>query len=112
MIYEIIDTSPESAPYLSDAYGRVITPVISPPPPQQSTNDMSHVPRVGRPPKDGVTKAERDVAHELKSLEEHKRAVGAVMDRTGCVLASEGRRGTFLDGEDFEDVGFGGELDG
>ena len=67
--------------------------------------------RIGRPPKDpaGFSKAERDLGAPLRKLEEHKRAVGAVMGRMGCVLADEGRREGFLDGEDFEDEVFGSE---
>jgi hypothetical protein len=33
------------------------------------------------------------------------------MDKMGCVLASEERRTTFLDDEDFEDEGWGSEHD-
>lgn len=42
---------------------------------------------------------------------EHKRLVGATMERTGCVLASEDRREGFLDDEDFEDEVYGSEHD-
>lgn len=62
------------------------------------------VKRLGRPPKDGIPRVERDAAGELRQLEEQKRVVGPTMGRMGCVLVSEERRATFLDGEDFEDV--------
>lgn len=39
----------------------------------------------------------------LADLEEQKRAIGPTMDRTGCIFASDERRRTFLDDEDFED---------
>lgn len=68
---------------------------------------------MGRPPKDGIPKSERDALKDSKldELEQHKKAVGAVLDRTGCVLASEERRKGFLDDEDFEDEVYGSEHD-
>ena len=71
----------------------------------------------GRPPKHGgVAKAtstsggvEKDP--ELSKLAQHQRLVGPLMDKMGCVLASEERRTTFLDDEDFEDEGWGSEHD-
>ncbi len=39
----------------------------------------------------------------LKRLEEHKRIIGPLMDRMGCVLVDDERRAAFLDDEDFED---------
>lgn len=99
--------------YLNDAHGRSVTPVISEPtpPPQVQTAAQSaqatfiaEVPkRIGRPPKDGIPRLERDAGAELKKLEEHKAVVGPTMDRQGCVLVSEERRRTFLGDEDFED---------
>ncbi|KAK3721391.1 hypothetical protein LTR37_003267 [Vermiconidia calcicola] len=128
--------------YLNDAYGRNVTPIISPAPPpapqpqpsstpaptsQQPTLQPSQpttqpsqppisTPLVrgrGRPPKDGIPQAVRDVTAaaaggasdaELKKLEEQKRAVGPTMGRMGCVLVDDGRREGFLDDEEFEDT--------
>ena len=75
---------------------------------------VPQVKRLGRPPKDSTDTAERDEkepAGQLRKLEAHLRTVGPTMDRMGCVLASEERRKTFLDGEDFEDVVDGSEFD-
>lgn len=77
----------------------------------------------GRPRKDGAppgtvptaTKAEgkdgieRDP--ELRNLAQHQRLVGPLMERMGCVLASDERRTTFLDDEDFEDEVWGSDHD-
>ena len=112
-------------PYLSDSHGRSVTPIIQPAQPANTTSSTAPpnpqatpvVKRVGRPPKDGVAKAAAGQAStyqkdaELKKLEEHLMVVGPTMERMGCVLASEERRGTFLDDEDFEDVGWGSEHD-
>ena len=104
-----------------------MTPIISPPAApkpaaagesQQSATAPTPLVRRGRPPKDGIPKTPagaqagkvlRDT--ELKKLEEHQRLVGATMGRMGCILANEERRDTFLDDEDFEDVGWSSEFD-
>ena len=103
----------ELPPYLLDKDGRSVTPVISPAPPKQARatataegENQQHSPPPpptvqklgrGRPPKDGVSKAERDLRAPLQSLEQHQRIVGPTMDRMGCVLANEQRRKGFLD---------------
>ena len=79
----------------------------TPPPPALVVQRLGR----GRPPKDGISKAERDLGAPLKKLEEHQRAVGPSMDRMGCVLATEERRAGFLDDEDFEDEVYGSEHD-
>lgn len=116
--------SPNQLPlpsYLSDQRGRSVTPIIVPTPPKLATTLTTTrlrpsstspapppLPRLGpgRPPKDGSAAASRaehrDLAAPLRKLEAHQRAVGAVMERMGCVLASEERRSGFLDDEDFE----------
>lgn len=112
--------------YLLDKDGRSVTPLISPASPKsksvasaaaggdvESTPPPPVVQRLGRgrPPKDGVSKAERDMGAPLKQLEEHVRLVGPTMDRMGCVLANEQRRKGFLDDEDFEDEVSGSDYD-
>lgn len=114
-------------PYLLDKDGRSVTPIISPAPPKQARataptegEDQQDSPRPppivqklgrGRPPKDGVSKAERDLRAPLQSLEQHQRIVGPTMDRMGCVLANKQRRKGFLDDEDFEDEVSGSDYD-
>ena len=113
----------EAPSYLSDSHGRSVTPIITPAPTKSiSTTTATQgtagedvrssppppapvMPRLGpgRPPKDGISKAERDITAPLKKLEEHQKAVGPTMDRMGCILANEQRRAGFLDDEDFED---------
>ena len=86
------------------------------------TTDSTEMPvqplvrKPGRPPKLGgapkvpaVHGVENDP--ELKMLADHQRLVGPLMERMGCVLASEERRQTFLDDEEFEDEGWGSEHD-
>ncbi len=115
--------------YLSDSRGRSVTPVISPPMPKATlptdpaaeVTEMPTQPTVrkpGRPPKNGgaakiALSAPGGIENdpELSQLANHQRTVGPLMDRMGCVLASEERRQTFLDDEDFEDEGWGSEHD-
>lgn len=97
---------------------------VKPIPPQPTAEEATDSPpqpavrKPGRPPKHGgVAKApvsaqagiERDP--ELSKLAQHQRLVGPLMDRMGCILASEERRTTFLDDEDFEDEGWGSAHD-
>ena len=102
-----------------------MTPIISPPslsaqlatsgPTTQDSTDVPAPKILGRPPKNGVSRApqpqqmQRDT--ELKKLEDHLKIVGPTMEKMGCVLASEERRRTFLDDEDFEDEVWGSEHD-
>jgi len=96
-----------SEAYLSDANGRIVTPIIT------HKFDESE----GR----GVDKeaAKRELAAKritglngvrleqekmLQQLEEKRRLVGAGLDRAGCTLAAEQRRRGFYDDEDFSDV--------
>lgn len=98
-----------------------MTPIISPATPTTqlqpqptSSPGVPAVARRGRPPKDGISKsAQTSVKQdtELKKLEDHLKVVGPTLERMGCVLASEERRQTFLDDEDFEDEGWGSEHD-
>lgn len=83
-----------------------------------SPQQQPTVAKRGRPPKHGgVPKTtvagsegtEKDP--ELSKLAEHQRLVGPLMDRTGCILASEERRTTFLDDEDFQDECWGSDHD-
>ena len=130
-------TSESSPPaYLSDSRGRSVTPIISPPVPirplpasqqQPADGDAGIVGSAppqpaakqrGRPPKHGgvakaAPSAHRGVEHDpdLKRLAQHQRLVGPLMDRMGCVLASDERRTTFLDDEDFEDEVRGSDHD-
>ena len=87
-----------------------------------SSSQLAVRPR-GRPRKDGeppraggavasgsnIGSIEKDP--ELRKLADHQRLVGPLLDRMGCVLASEERRLTFLDDEDFEDEVEGSEHD-
>jgi len=111
--------------YLKDAYGRAVTPVISPPTPAASTTEdtqqqdpaqqLATETKPGQDPppmnttqdEDSKTKPARPTAAvvldaELKKLEHHLKIVGPTMGKMGCVLVDEGRRRTFLDDEDFE----------
>lgn len=121
--------SPASTPsYLSDSRSRSVTPIISPQFPTKTlqptipqTSDSEPPPPIikkpGRPPKyPGISKAsdarggvQNDP--ELSKLAEQQRIVGPLMEKMGCVLASEERRMTFLDDEDFEDEVVGSEYD-
>lgn len=52
-----------------------------------------------------------EAQNAFRELREHVDAVGPALGRQGCILASEERRATFLDDEDFESVVYGKEFD-
>ena len=81
-------------------------------PPQPAVRKPGRPPKHGGVPKTATSTSggvEKDP--ELSKLAQHQRLVGPLMDKMGCVLASEERRTTFLDDEDFEDEGLGSEHD-
>ncbi|KXT03393.1 hypothetical protein AC578_3966 [Pseudocercospora eumusae] len=118
----VADQHTDSEAYLSDAYGRSVTPVIVPlaerqqeEAPMQPKQEGSMSPPTkppGRPPKHasafgtaiGSSKAEQEAAAELKKLEDQKRREGFSMGLESSRLVNEKRRKGFLDDEDFEDV--------
>ena len=91
------------APYLSDAQGRSVTPVVVVPDFDRAEATSRVVPTALRRTGVHLTKEERKAAAELEALEQRKKAVGPVMERLGVRLANRKRRGGFLDDEDFED---------
>ncbi|KAK3114001.1 hypothetical protein LTR53_008105 [Teratosphaeriaceae sp. CCFEE 6253] len=90
----------DSEAYLSDAQGRSMTPVIRS---ASSGNATSRVLPTALRRADGMNKDERKAAAELAELEEHKKAVGPTMEKTGASWAIAKRKAGFLDDEDFED---------
>ncbi|KAK5720742.1 hypothetical protein LTR15_006703 [Elasticomyces elasticus] len=98
----------DSEAYLSDAQGRAVTPIIRPAADREATSRV--VPAALRKPgvasmKDVgfLSKDAKEALEELECLENHKKAVGVTMERTGAVFANKKRRQGFLDDEDFED---------
>ncbi|KAK5136628.1 hypothetical protein LTR08_002642 [Meristemomyces frigidus] len=90
------------APYLSDAHGRSVTPLIVPDLDRAEAASLV-LPKALRRAGVHMTKDERKAAAELGELEAQKRVVGVEMDRLGVRMASRKRRVGFLDDEDFED---------
>lgn len=111
------DQYTDSEAYLSDHYGRSVTPVIVPDAEQHraatvgapvgaSAGDSSGPAEQrgpGKPPTH-MSKDERLAAAELKKLEDQKRYEGPSMGLEGSRLVNEKRRRGFLDDEDFEDI--------
>lgn len=50
-----------------------------------------------------MSKVQKKAAAELNELEDHKKRVGVVMEKTGSRFVTDKRRRGFLDDEDFED---------
>lgn len=101
----------DSEAYLSDSYGRRVTPQISAPISQESSSAVySAGPsrampepgavRRGRPPK----KSKEQVAQDVETaMVKKKREIGPGVDRGGARLVTEKRRLGFNDDEDFDE---------
>lgn len=117
----------DSDAYLSDAYGRSVTPIIVPLSERQQQGGEEEQtkpegtmspPAVKRGPGrltqhgesvfltglTGLSKEEQYAAAELKKLEDQKRREGPTMGLESSRLVNEKRRKGFLDDEDFMDV--------
>lgn len=120
LLSDLNERDPSEAPYLSDSYGRSITPLIAP---ELLDNiaektDSEVGCRGGRLPAkyngpdiDTATRFEVDKDQRrkhplqlLKTLERHRLAVGLTMEQDGAILASDDARIGFLDDEDFQDI--------
>lgn len=84
----------DSEAYLSDAFGREVTPLIVPRPEPDKRES----------PETKEQKEQRQAAAELKKLTDQRRREGLTMGREGSQLVTDKRRRGFLDDEDFEDV--------
>lgn len=99
----------DSEAYLSDAQGRSVTPRIIPL--SERTEDpsqpilASNIKGKGKAAATAVmTKDELEAAAEIKKLTDQKLREGVVFGREGTRLATDERRATFRDDEDFEDI--------
>ncbi|KAI4748623.1 hypothetical protein E4T50_01102 [Aureobasidium sp. EXF-12298] len=100
------DHSERSDAYLSDSYGRLVTPIISMEPLKPGTKDWRAQQEAEAAARrlSNLTGSKLNDEKLLQQMEEKKRLVGPALTKAGSILFTEERRRNFLDDEDFFEV--------
>jgi len=100
------DYSEKSDAYLSDSYGRLVTPIISMEPLKPGTSEWKEQQAAEAAARrlSNLTGSRLNDEKLLQQMEEKKRIVGPALTKAGSILFTEERRRNFLDDEDFFEV--------